>query len=269
MRHLHSDYFFTMGRTHLVCEDYSLRRLTPVPLLVICDGCSASEHSDLGARLLALATQHFFQQHVTTTPPDYHHLGHAVIQQAAEVASQLSTGTEVLDATLMVCFLIGEHIYVYVYGDGVILTRNIAGQIHWQEIEFCHNAPYYLSYWLSEERRAEYAHYSSKPLSLIHSTTGQTEILSYDSPLVFKFSLDDYPTVAIASDGIKQFYRVTPGEMLKIQEVAENVLNFKILEGEFIKRRLLRALQNYAKEGIVPADDFSLAAFAWQEEQTQ
>lgn len=265
MRYLHSDYFFTIGRTHLVCEDYSLRRLTPVPLLVVCDGCSASEHSDLGARLLALATQHFFQQHVTNTRPDYHVLGQQVIQQAANIASQLSTSTEVLDATLMVCFLMDAHIYVYVYGDGVILARNSAGQIHWQEIEFSHNAPYYLSYWLSEERRAEYARYSSKPLSLADSATGQTTILPYDSPLIFSFPLDDYATVAIASDGIKQFYRITPGEMLAIPDVAENILNFKSLEGEFVKRRVLRALQNYAQEGVLPADDLSLAVFAWQE----
>lgn len=264
MLQFHTDHFFTIGKTHAICEDYTLKSLKPLPLLVVSDGCSASNFSDVGARLLTWAAHTWFQQNPIQTLPDYAQIGRAIIEQASLAAQQLSLPDEALDATLMLGFLYERAVHVYVYGDGVVLARNEREEVLYHEIEFTHNAPYYLNYWRDADRQAEYASYELKPLMLTDSQIKQAQQCRYDTPLSFCFPLSDYQSVMLASDGIKQCYHLQQGYMVPLPEAANAFLNFKSLEGEFVKRRALRALQNYARDGIVPADDLSLAAFAWQ-----
>ena len=46
------DAHFVMGRGHSVCQDYALATARSA---VVCDGCSSSRASDVGARVIALA----------------------------------------------------------------------------------------------------------------------------------------------------------------------------------------------------------------------
>lgn len=266
MLQFHMDHFFTIGKTHAICEDYTLLNLNPLPLLVVCDGCSASNYSDVGARLLAWSAYTWFQQNTVLMPPDYQQIGHAIINHANNAAEQLSLPNEALDATLMLGFLHEHAIYVYVYGDGVVLARNNHNEIHYHEIEFTHNAPYYLNYWRDSARQAEYAAYKLEPLILKDSRTQKALKCRYDTPLSFCFPITEYQSVMLASDGIKQCYHLQQGYIVPVMQAAEAFLSFKSIEGEFVKRRALRALQDYARDGIVPADDLSLAAFAWSAE---
>ena len=56
------DWYFTIAKQHVVCEDYALTGWEPVPYTIVCDGCSSSEHTDVGARVLAWSAKKALQQ---------------------------------------------------------------------------------------------------------------------------------------------------------------------------------------------------------------
>jgi hypothetical protein len=45
------DYYCAIGRQHTACEDYAIAGTSPIPHLIVCDGCSTSQMTDIGARV--------------------------------------------------------------------------------------------------------------------------------------------------------------------------------------------------------------------------
>ena len=262
------DSFYTIGKTHLVCEDYVLHDTLPFPWAALSDGCSSSEHSDVGARLLAWAARQQIMQD-STNLDDYQGFGQSVLRAAHQALKQLDLPDSALDATLMLAWRNAQSICVMVYGDGVILLRRVDGEMESIQIEYVHNAPFYLSYQLEEARIDNYRTYDPKPLRIIDSReTQQQPSLDFAMPLEFQFDLSDYSVVAIASDGIAQLYQAEKNQMLDLQNVIPSFLVLQNLTGEFVKRRVLRALQQFAKHDVMPADDLSLAIFAQEQKNT-
>lgn len=257
---LYYDYYFTIGETHDVCEDYVTQGHIPAPFIVLCDGCSSSPDSDIGARILALTTKYIIENN-PIWPLDYPNFGRKLIAQAFDVVTKMKLKESILDATVVLGFLHEDTIHVYVYGDGALLFKDSAGRISTIDISFIHNAPFYLTYWYDESRQEEYARYEARPLLLTDSINGQSDPLPFQTPLSFSFPLQQFPLVAIASDGITQFIDMTQSVKLSLDEVSTDLLNFKHLEGEFVKRRTKRVLEQYAQQGIFPADDLSIGAF--------
>jgi len=260
---LSSDHCYVIGKTHQVCQDYALHGVKPVPFVVVCDGCSASPHSDIGARIVAVTAQHVLQQPAQTLPPDYHAFGNKVIQAARSVTAKMQLPDVVLDTTLMVGMVVNTTVWVYVYGDGCVLRKTAAGAVQLSDIYFNHNAPFYLSYWQSPARWQEYADCGATPLAISHSDCSDQVNLPFDEPLLFSFDLDTTPCVALASDGLTHFIDLSDQSRVPLQQVAENLMNFKNNQGEFVKRRVNRALQQYEKQRIIAADDVSLAVL-WE-----
>lgn len=258
-----SDHCYIIGKTHQVCQDYALHGTQPIPFIIVCDGCSAAPHSDIGARIVTMTAQYVLQQPTQTLPPDYHDFGNEVIQAARNVIDKMQLSDEVLDTTLMVGMLIENRVKVYVYGDGCVLSKNATGCVQISDINFNHNAPFYLNYWQDLERWQEYAKCGATPLSIFHSDQANQVNLPFDEPLIFDFDLNTTPCVALASDGLTQFIDLNDQSRVPPLNVAEILLDFKNSQGEFVQRRLRRALQQYEKQLIVPADDISLAVL-WE-----
>lgn len=258
---LYYDHYYTIGKTHVVCEDYAAQGEKPVPFIVLSDGCSSSRHTDIGARILALTTRHILENTIDW-PLDYASFGQTLIHRAWQITQRMQLdSSSVLDATVMLAFLHKEAIQVYVYGDGCLLFKEQTGKLGYIEIVFSHNAPYYLTYWYDEERGQEYAKYEEKPLFLIDSVNGQASPISFRTPLSFHFPLEKYSTVAIASDGATHCINTQLGTKIPLSEIAENLLNFNNLEGEFVKNHTKNVLERYAKQSIYPADDLSIGVF--------
>ena len=262
------DSFYTIGKTHLVCEDYVLHGTTPFPWAALSDGCSSSEHSDVGARLLVWAARQQIMQDPTSLG-NYQGFGQRVLQIAQQTLEQLNLPSSALDATLMVAWWDQNSIRAMVYGDGAILLRRADGETESIQIDFVHNAPFYLSYRLEESRIDNYRNYDPRPLRIVDSReAAQRPSLDFATPLEFRFNLADYSVVAIASDGITQLYQAEKNQMLDLQGVIPSFLVLQNLTGEFIKRRALRALQQFAQHDVLPADDVSLAVFAQAQKNT-
>ncbi|MFY0539924.1 protein phosphatase 2C domain-containing protein [Nannocystis pusilla] len=139
----HADAFFTTGLTHDICEDYSRAgfRGDGTPYVVVCDGCSSSAHTDVGARLLAAAvagqaTSEFEVLHV--------------LLEAAGAAAQVRVPAECLDTTLLLGFWDEAHqadgstsrcVRVVMWGDGAVAARKRNGEMALHTVEHPDGAP--------------------------------------------------------------------------------------------------------------------------------
>ena len=252
------DYFYTIGVTHSVCEDYVVQGDTPSPFIVLSDGCSASPNSDQGAQILTLTAKQMFEKDNSL---GYLEFGQLLIDTALKVTNELQISTEVLDATVMLAFLHKDSIMVYVYGDGCLLFKDHAGNVGTIEISFTHNAPYYLSYWFDKERLLDYATFEPNPLIITDSVNGQSEPKPFQTQLVFCLPLEKYKVIAIASDGASHCIDTKQNQAVPLQHIATCLLAFPNLTGEFVKWHTENALKDYANRGIYPLDDLSIGVF--------
>jgi len=257
---LHYDHYYTIGRMHTICEDYALQADTPFPFLIICDGCSASQNTDVGARILALTAQRLIQENPSLLE-NYTLFGETLIHRAAHIIQTMELEQQALDTTLLIVYPTDTHFQVIVYGDGCILFKDKAGVSGYIDVNFTHNAPYYLSYLLNEERQYAYKQANTCPLVLNSSITGCSPNLPYQHVLVFSFPFNQFSTVGIASDGVGQFFDFQESSRIALDEVINTLLDYKNINGDYVKRRTKRVLDTYAKQAIYPADDLSIAIF--------
>lgn len=233
---------------------------TPFPFLIICDGCSASQHTDVGARILALTAQRLIQENPSLLE-NYTLFGKTLIHRAAHIIQTMELEQQALDATLLIIYPADTHFQVIVYGDGCILFKDKTGLPGYIDINFTHNAPYYLSYLLDEDRQSAYKQANSCPLVLNSSITGSSPNLPYQHVLVFSFPFNQFSNVGIASDGVGQFFDFQESSRIPLNEVAHKLLDYKNINGDYVKRRTKRVLDTYAKQAVYPADDLSIAMF--------
>ncbi|BAP54357.1 hypothetical protein THII_0060 [Thioploca ingrica] len=258
---LHYDHYYTMGKTHAICEDFAIQADKPIPFIVLSDGCSSSSQTHIGARILTLTTKYIIEN-TADWPLNYTSFGQQLIDKAWNVARTMQLSSSVLDATVMLAFLYQDNILVYVYGDGCLLFKDYHNNLSTIEVVFTHNAPYYLTYWYDEERQKEYAKYDPTPLILIDSRQGQSQPKSFNEELAFCFPLEKFKVVAIASDGATYCVDTRHHRKLPLDEIATQLLNFPNLTDDFVKLHLQNTLAQYAQQGIYPADDLSMGVFA-------
>ena len=253
------DVFYTIGKQHEVCQDYAAQ----LPgVLVVADGCSGSQDSDIGARLLsraalALATE--------LDGLDYHACGQKVLTLARQAAAPLALPPTALDATLMLAWQVEDQIRVRMYGDGCVIFKHKGGKTGVIQVEFARNAPYYLSYWDNPLRRALYLKKHQEqptPLRLTDSRTPELQRYPIDYVLEFSFTNDEYPLLGIASDGLGLLVDAGSRKILPVPEVVAQLLDFDALPKRFLVQHMRKLLLRYGQEGVYALDDLSLAIFA-------
>lgn len=266
------DSYYTIGKLHLVCEDYLYQGSEPFPHLILADGCSASPDSDVGARLLVLNARRLLPGFTTEAMSEaeraarHWRLGRRIVRRAARQAQALDLNAEALDATLLVAWCDGTTVYVHLYGDGCIVTRREDGGVAVIQVEYAGNAPYFLSYLLDAERLALYQEAIGDPLEAQsveywNETGTTTRRERFDTPTVFNFSLATFPIVAVATDGLHSFVNVETDQPVDLLTVAREMQNFDSLNGDFVKRRVRKALVEYSRQWVFNLDDLGLGAF--------
>jgi hypothetical protein len=146
---MNTDWFFKIGKTHNICEDYAYAD-TRTAIAVVSDGCSGSPDTDFGSRLLVRSTVNFYRQHDT-----FDKIG--IIWKADSMATQIGLSHMSLDATLLCasCHLGPDEPYkpaptidcrTWVRGDGVVVVRRRDGFITVYNFEYRSGMPNYLSY---------------------------------------------------------------------------------------------------------------------------
>jgi hypothetical protein len=270
---INTDIFLEIGNSHKICEDYIIQGIVNnCPYVILADGCSSSDNTEMGARLLChLAKQYLKFYEGVMCHIDYDKMGNWIIHNAELSARQLGLKKKALDATLIVAFTDENGIYIYMYGDGLVVLKKYDPESVYKNnylvftADFKNNEPYYLSYRIDEYRNNLY-HDSKNELSITiedNSIVEDIQTFAYDYQNILTFELGTFDQLFIASDGLASFIDDNPTELRSHSpfEVCKEFMSFKNLKGEFLKRRMKRALKKFSELGYVHYDDLSIGAF--------
>ena len=253
-------------KPHKACQDYSIcsENGDNNPFLVICDGCGSSKNTDIGARLLAHGAKSFFNK---ISCKDF---GLASIVNASVASKVLEVEEQCLDSTLIFSFVEDDsYLRALMFGDGFLFSTGKDGNLNfYKRISYKGNAPHYLSYNLNQERYSRYQNLSgddSVKIEDYYCDNNNPQCFESFSNLSKQIDFGKYfltlESFVISSDGIESFIDISTGEKIPYQEVIKEIISFKNKRGEFIKRRIRRMMEDYAKKGIYNYDDISIAAF--------
>lgn len=270
---INTDVFIEIGGQHKVCEDYIVKEDSPFPFIILSDGCSNSEDTDMGSRILCHLAKQYMKKQTVAEPLDYKKTGEWIIYNAEMTATQLGLDKTCLDATLTIayCDIPRDTICVMMYGDGSIIRKGKSGEIHVMTTTFQpKNAPYYLSYRIDSQRDKLYHELKNENhLTLLSSSDNYQQkyidSYAYDIENVAFFSTKELDLLLICSDGIDSFLN-NDGTELQSHDLFDKFTNIKTSKGAFLQRTIKRSLRNLNREGITHYDDLSIGAFLFNEE---
>jgi hypothetical protein len=280
---INTDTFLKIGDQHKICEDYVIsgeikRGVPPLQYIILSDGCSKSNRTEMGARILCYVAQQFIRFNFIQYPfePDYKNMGLWIIHNAEMMARNLGLNRDCLDATLIISWIDWLNYPVpfsniYMYGDGFVLHKKENGSIQVNKVDYQpENAPYYLSYELDPSRKAAYHALKIKKVNTFINNEGNesSEQWAYDSPTTFMANMSFDSTIMIASDGFGSFYSQDgsnePSTIITPDVMAPGFINFKGTKGSFLQRRASKEVKALNKNGIFHFDDLSIGAYVYE-----
>jgi len=270
-----TDSYFSIGKTHLVCEDYAKTGLIKEdgtadaperPFAIVSDGCSGSDDTDFGSRLLTVSAIHSLNMFDTIRPE-------WVIWRALDrVSFPLLTGC--LDATLLSAHVNQQgKVSAFVAGDGVIVARTREGRVDTWEIDD-KGAPGYLSYLLAQGRMHKwlaegFGNRTVKFTSSDPEHTLEDEIIPValvegggvaDFYWTMEFDPAEYELVMVLSDGAMSFSDANQ-RPVPLKEIVPHLVDIRVPKGEFLVRSHKFFLnKTCVKNGWHHNDDFGAAA---------
>ncbi len=261
------DSHYTIGSTHQYCQDYadSGDRGNFI-YACISDGCSSSKDSDIGARWLCkdfprgiLANERYLNDPLFTDKVE-HWLACGIREQGISLFDMPS-----FDATLLGLFYdkTSDRLFIHAWGDGRVMVKYKSGNVVLFNISYKTNAPYYLSYRLNG-RTEQYEKEFGVEYATVRETFNyaETEFFHMEQKRFFRIIPDASKVLdfaAVMSDGVESFLPDGASKQLAQQEF----LNFKSLNGEFVKRRFQGFKKYCAKNNTTHYDDLSLAAISF------
>lgn len=263
---METDAYFTIGKTHLVCEDYAVAGQTSQGLAyaIVSDGCSSSPRTDFGARFLTTAAEVMLRTHHRMP------LNGDVIDSADEARCVLGLPQTCLDATLLVATMNDDELNVRVWGDGEIVILREDG-FSWHSVEYVSGAPRYLSYDLNPARREVYEAESDDGRR-IHSvrnvwkaghTRMDTVLVESTGRVPVQLSADAKAVrgILLFSDGLQTFQDTDySNEQVPVFDVLTQVLAIKNTNGKFLTRRCRKFFGKFCRDNNWQhSDDFSVA----------
>lgn len=282
---MNTNSYYEIGSYHQVCEDYALSGIyQDMAYAIISDGCSSSENSDVGARLMthiAKGVLMYIKDRNLIEAPEFLQLfKELIVRKGIEVKNSLGLSTDAFDATLLVNIVLGTKLLSIAWGDGYVIYKNDASKLIVYDISFSTGAPYYLSYEMSPSKKQNYMDEYGSGLITIKNL-----ILSEDGTLEFERSITN-PIIAeslykeahapmikfatVSSDGLGTYQedpkacRENVGDKKKYKavEIIPEVMAYKTIAGEFVIRRMQRMKTDMIKAKIVHFDDISCASIA-------
>lgn len=255
------DKFIKTGKSHFICQDYILTNSHP-KYIILADGCSNVEDSDIGARILCLAAAKYLKNYklflgALNYTDNYINMGQQIIYNAEAAAKVVGIPTSCLAATLMIAYYHEGYIYVVVYGDGNIILLDNNNKLYFYEISYSENRPFYLSYYLFPDNYTLYKETNTE--QFIRSEDGAST-LEFNVPFQNRFQIDQYKVISIASDGISSW-----SPPFDLMEIFKNCIYYKSTNGLFLQRRMIRFISTLEKNGNNHLDDISIGAFYMEE----
>lgn len=278
---MQADHVFVIGDSHKVCDDYAWSKSSGnSSIAIVSDGCSGSEDTDIGARILVRhaaikfgSRDRFLENEMSSCDFDQ------IIFLADQSRRVLGLDQSVLDATLLGVLgweMDGENLAkVFVCGDGFVASKVENRLTIYKHV--AHNGyPLYLSYRLNRNRfnsvlgisgyglvnRVNYFLGDDKeafPGFIIEEKNNKDKMSPFWYP-----SLEAKGIVAVFSDGVDTFTDKDGYEIDPVSVIWE-LMSFKNTKGEFVKRRMQGFLRSAKKLGWKHSDDISMAAVNFDE----
>lgn len=255
------DSFFTIGKTHKICQDYAL---VEPGILCVSDGCSSSPNTDFGSRILVKCAMESFACNGKI-------LNDKVMEKCFDCCQILNLSMAAIDATLMFCNLENNIFNIVVTGDGTIVARKKDKTIVIKTINYKGNAPLYLSYFFEPDRkkaRSEMFDCTKTIKTTIIKPgfpTVESEEVSVNDIELLQFSADEYEMVSLMTDGIDSFAKEVLTQTTKTIEtynpitLIQNLIDYKNYNGQFVQRRCQKYLKECQDQKILNNDDFTIA----------
>jgi hypothetical protein len=266
---INTDWFLKTGYSHKICQDYVL---TGPDYIILADGCSSSEHVDIGARILCQCARNYIETFVSTLMSlDTTHVGKSIIMSAKVTCDSLSLPRTCLDSTLLFMVNTQNYLVIYMFGDGSFITTR-DGIVNIRTIISPQNAPFYLSYLLDIKRMQVYENnvgFKNK-FERIGIKDGTSEDI-YEKEIERWYATSikkdqGIDNILLTSDGISSFIDFSSGSSISIDktEIVKQLTSFKNFKGEFIRRRASKMMDEFEKNKIKHYDDFSVVGFHFQ-----
>lgn len=240
----------------MICEDYIRHGSDPLPYVVLSDGCSSSEHTDIGARILVNQSIRYLN-----TGLPINDLSGVIGSTSQIINNALGLKKESLYGTLMFLYYDNDSITVKSFGDGNIILINDQNDIEIYNLAYVSkneekvsliNAPFYLCYGLDKDKLTYERNFPNSFLRIqayCNDTLISTQYCNYMYPFYMPI-LKGYKAAFITSDGIESFGN-------NFLEVIKDITDFKNTKGEFLKRRMKRVIKKHGKH----YDDISIGGF--------
>lgn len=234
-----ADAYSRQGTSHEKCQDYALTfNSNGVTGIAVLDGCSSSEDSDFGARLLGRLLPAALAQAWVTGWPTPETIVDLLLSKAQPIQQQLQLQEEALDATLLVFAInpaVGQGLLL-AWGDGYFGIDDV-----WTRLSYSDNAPAYPNYRMSTGRLAAYRQMYKGQL------TGQA------GPYVFQTWQGTLPQrVWLGTDGWDSLGVEGQPALLEAAQPQN-------LAGSFVQRRMKRCFRDH--KNWLNWDDVSLAGW--------
>lgn len=281
------DSYFTKGVSHKVCEDYTMHgTVQGSPFIIVCDGCSGSNETDFGARLLARSAkaaldtllEKYFHQ-VNNDNDRMLILHDAIIKNLSSMLKATNSDVSVADATLLLAFEHNGTVYITHRGDGAYAIGHLDGSITIVDINFPTGAPYYFSYDLDILNKRIYRDKfgGNKLLKQIRLRDVKninfdfTTTVPYNDKGFFAIPVNEISFVSVMSDGINAFQYMNnfdgnrDPDNVSGKAIMKEILAYKNFKGEFVQRRMNKAIRTFTDNGIENFDDVSIATIKFGE----
>ena len=255
----HADCAFHIGAQHLrtgvCCQDYAVANAVgDRAWAVVSDGCSTGGRTDVGARLTGLAAARALRVGYSLRPMDY--MFHA---------SEFDLVESDFFATCLTAAVSSDKADLCIKGDGVMAVQTDEG-LYITRIDWAQNMPCYPSYVVGGYKTFTAAQGGHDALAChVYETRPNVSSLEHIpvSDAVDGYSLSwrrPFKAVAVFSDGVTQV------DGVPWKQVVRDLMSFKSIEGDFVKRRLNRFLRDAEKVGRGPIDDIAMAAIVVENE---
>jgi hypothetical protein len=272
------DHYFAIGKPHAAqgqpCQDYAGSGFLSetAGYAIVADGCSGAQaRTEIGAQALVAAFERVLVAN-GNRPPVGDALGKAL---QVEIGRSRISGNDPDYLATLAGVVVGQDFgFAVILGDGVIAEKFIDGTIRITEIEWADNTPFYPAYrWNASARQAFFdrlgertdaaagvrtieVRKQNEALERISSVQVMLPFATVENGFYLDLASDlaNLQAVAVFSDGVSRI-----GDLDTAAACAE-LLAFRTLRGEFVKRRCLRAIETFAQRGWSLGDDLSMAA---------
>ena len=273
------DSYFGIGGGHLICQDYALHgSIDGMEYVIVADGCSSAEYSEIGAQLLCHAAKYqialcyqtgLFAECSLEVLSSM--LGNSILKRVDEVRKIYPVSQGALEATLLIAIKIELTTYVFAWGDGVIIERyKCADGTEYRrliEIDYSGNAPFYLicdrQQYLQDLQGRGFE--NPKVFHKYYQTSfvpfEAKDSFSFFIPYAFKHISENthveiLNSITICSDGVTSFKDANK-KPIDLLTIVPEIIEYKSTVGEFVKKRMFFLKKKAEQKGWSHYDDIS------------